>query len=470
MNRYRDGVVGDLLGTRAAPLVVAGVSSAAAAWLIASGNSHTLAAAGVALLVVGALMRWPALTIVSLLIVCQELNPAQGFGGASASGLLFLGHQVYFQTFGRISLLTVVVVLAGGRALIATRPARPARIAAILVLALGVYYTALLWANGTSLTTAINQDALFAILFGGCFVIGVAAAGSRDWAGNAVPVLQWVLSGMALIGLYLAATGQGEASTGTNVIFYDSAMGAIGGAALLATILTPPADRNWRLWWIAGAGLLVVVLGGRRDVWAAMIVALLLGLTVTRNRARLALRLLAATAVVLLALAVFVPTVLSGIGHQLSAVWGATQGSAADASVKGHLSDVSIGWHAVLASPIRGVGPSGHVPGLVVQGPGTLYIHNQVLESWLRFGLLGALIIVAIQVVILVEGLIVLRRPQIEFTCRWAALLLVMAPVSMLTAPFLTQTQRWPAVLGFAAGLIAPLLRKVAEPPALRSR
>ena len=43
-------------------------------------------------------------------------------------------------------------------------------------------------------------------------------------------------------------------------------------------------------------------------------------------------------------------------------------------------------------------------------------------------------------------------------------MLLVMAPVAMLTAPFLTTTQRWPAILGFAAGLIAP---RTSDPSAI---
>jgi O-antigen ligase len=190
-----------------------------------------------------------------------------------------------------------------------------------------------------------------------------------------------------------------------------------------------------------------------------MVVALLLGITVVQNRTRLALRVLSAVAIALVGLAFFAPTVMGEIGHQLSAVWGATQGSAADASVQGHLSDISIGWDAVKASPITGLGPNGHLAGLVVQGGGPLYVHNEVLESWLRFGLLGAILVVAVQVVLLVQGLIAIRRGAIDFTVRWAALLLVMAPVAMLTAPFLTTTQRWPAILGFAAGLIAPVLR-----------
>ncbi|HEY1516651.1 MAG TPA: O-antigen ligase family protein [Solirubrobacteraceae bacterium] len=466
MNGAR-GVFGeDPLLARPTQLFVAVLASVVAAWLIGSGDTHTLAAAAIGLVLVAALMRWPALTIVSLLIVCQELDPAQGFGGAGASGLLFLGHQIYFQTAARFSLLTLVVLLGLGRVAISAHPNRPRRTAVVIVLGFGAYITARLWADGTSLTSALNQDARFAILFGACFAIGVVAAGSRDWARNAVPVMQWVLSAMALIGLYLAVTGQGQGQVGTSVIFYDSAMGAIAGAVVLAAVITPAAERNWRIWWLGGAGLIIVVLSSRRNVWAAMVVALLLALTVIRNRARLAVRVVVALAVVLVGLAVVAPSIVSEIGHQLSAIWGATQGTSADASVQGHLSDVSIGWDAVKASPISGVGPNGHVAGLVVEGAGPLYIHNQVLESWLRFGLLGAILVIAAQVMFVVQGLIAVRRPGIDYTVRWAALLLVMAPVAMLTAPFLTTTQRWPAILGFAAGLIAPVVGgERLEPP-----
>jgi O-antigen ligase len=472
MSRFRHGVAGPLLGSKLTQLVVAVGASAIAARLIASGNTHTLAAGAVALVVVGALMRWPAFTLVSLLIVCQELDPGLASPGTSSGGLAYVGYQVFFKTYGRVSLLTLLVLLALGRVLIAARRYPPRRTAVILVLALGAYFAALLWADGTSLTSAINQDARFAILFAACFGVGVAAANSREWALHAVPVFQWVLSGMVVLGLYLAATGQGQGPTGDSVIFYDAATGAIAGAAMLAALLTPSAHRTRRLWWIAGAGLLVVILSARRDVWAAVIVALLLSLMFAQDRVRLILRLLAAAAVGLLVLAVFLPGVLSGIGHQLSAIWGATQGTAADASVKGHLSDISVGWSAVKASPFSGVGPSGHVAGLVAEGSGPLYIHNQVLETWLRFGLIGAVIVIAVQVVLLVQGLVTLRRPGIDFATRWAATLLIMAPVSLLTAPFLTTTQRWPAILGFAAGVIAPVLRTAgaAEPAALPGR
>ena len=334
-------VIGDAPAARAVQLLVASLTSAAAAHQIAYGDMRTLTAAGLGLLIVAAMMRWPALTIVALLIICQELRPSPGFGGPSASPLLFLGHQVYFQNFARISGLTLVVLLGLGRVAIGVRASQPRRIAALLPLGLGLYYIALLWDQGTSLTTAINQDARFAILFGACFAIGAFAAGSREWTRNAIPVLQWVLTAMALIGLYLAASGQGFGGAGTTIIFYDSATSAIAGAAVLAACLTPVAERNWRTWWLASAGLIVVVLAARRNVWAAMIVALLLGLIVNRRRARLVLRALGAAAVVLVGLAILAPLVLSGVGHQLSAGPGARRRAPPRTPVRGSTSATS---------------------------------------------------------------------------------------------------------------------------------
>ena len=449
----------DLLARRPAQLLLAVLVSAAAAWLITHGSTHSVEVAALGLLAVVALARWPALTIVSLLIICQELDPTGGFGGPGASGLLFLGHQVYFTTVSRFSVLTLMLLAVTGWLLITAPPPRTRLVAPLLVLGLGGFYTARLWVDGTALTSAINQDSRFALLFGLCFVVGASAAASRDWTRYAVPVLLAVVTAMALLGIYLAASGQGETTTGSTVIFYDSATGAFAGAIVLAAFFSPPSQRSRRIWLLAAAALIVVILSSRRNVWAAMVVASLLALMFAEERMRLVLRLLASIAILGAVVAVVKPSVMTGIGHQLSDIWGATQGSAADASVHGHLSDISVGVKAIEAAPISGVGPHGHVPGLVVETSGPLYIHNEVLESWLRFGLLGAVLVVAVQVVLVIQAIRALRLPQSSFTVRWAAMLLLMAPVAMLTAPFLTTTQRWPAILGFAAGLVVSVKR-----------
>jgi O-antigen ligase len=455
MNRARGLSFQAVLMSRVAQLTVGVVLSATAAWLLGRGHDRILIAAGAGLVIGGALLRWPSLSVVALLTVCQELDPAQGFGGASGSGLLFLCHQLYFTYVGRISLLTIAVVL-GAFSVAATRGGGHARrLAPIVVVALAGYCALRVWSAGGSVTSAINQDGRFGILFLAGFLVAAGTARSRDWRRYATALLVATVSAMALLGLYLYATGQGEALTGTRLIFYDAALGAVAGAALLAVISTPAPQRSRWLWMLGAGALAIVVLSSRRDVWAAIVIALLFGLVFSYDRMRLVLRLAFGAAVAVALLSVFFSGVLGAIGHQFSAIWGATQGTSADASTHGHLHDISIGWQAVRASPVSGLGPNGHLAGLVIQSPGPLYIHNQVLESWLRFGLLAAVLVIAAQMILVVQALRIIRQPAVEFMDRWAAYFLLMAPVSLLTAPFLTNTQRWPTLLGFAAGLVA---------------
>lgn len=461
MRHARSIRLGDGPLAAAAPIVVGASLAAAAGWAAARGQGSLLLVAGIAVAGIVALMRWPALTLLALVVVCEEVEPNKGFG-AGGSSLLFLGHQLYFKGVSRASVLTLVAVLACARVAVIDPPRyRPRPGAVLLVIAMGFWFAATVWIGGSAVTSAINQDARFALLFVLTFVVGTWARDHADWTVHALSVMRWALTLLALIGAYLTATGQGQAHSGVNIIFYDSALGAFAGAVVLAVVLAPRAARTGHIWWLGGAALLVVILSSRRNVWAAMIVALLFGLAVAHDRARLVLRGLAGLGVLVIITAVAAPSVLSDVGHQLSAIWQASQGSAADNSTQGHLSDISTGIRAVLAQPISGVGAGGHVPGLVVETPGTLYIHNQILESWLRFGIVGGLLMIAVQIAFVVQGVRLLGRHAADLTVSWAALLLIMAPAAMITAPFFTETQRWPALLGLAAGLVAARPRAV---------
>ncbi len=445
-----------LVGVDRIALVVGAAVTAVGGLLVVDGGLRLAATALIGVIVVVALLWRPALTLFALLVVSQEINPADNaFGGASTSTLLTLGHQIYFTTASRISLVTFLALIACAGTAARGEVRRPRLPGLLAVLAVGLLFTAELWIGGTSLKTAINQDCRFVILFVAAFYVGSRALVPGRPSQLGLRAMAWLFTLMALLGGYLYATGQGDVVAGVHVIFYDSALSAIAGAFVLAVVLAPRRTQGRWAWWAAAAAMAVVVLASRRNVWAGMVVALLLGVAVIPRRGRLVVRLLVALGVALAALAIFDPKVTTGIGHQLSAIWQATQGSAADASTQGHLSDVSVGWHAVQASPWSGVGPNGHVPGLVVENSGPLYIHNQVLESWLRFGLLGAIGIVLAQVVLLVQALRVLRRHRGEIVSAWASYLLVLAPISMLTAPFFTETQRWPAIMGLAAGMVA---------------
>ncbi len=435
---------------------LAGTLLAAGAGLaVSTGHGSLLLEAGLAAVGAVAMMRWPAPTILALLILCQEDEATPGGFGAGGSGLLFIGHQLYYTTFSRVSLLTLAVVVACARVAVINPPRRLGSTSLFLVALMGFWYVATVWIGGSGFTSAINQDARFALLFVLAFVIGASAGEREDWQARSITAMQWGFTIMALIGAYLAGTGQGQAQTGLNIIFYDSATGWAAGAVVVAVVLAPRASRTRRIWWLGAAALLVVVLSSRRNVWAAMIVALLVGLVVARNRARLVMRGLIGLVVILTGVAVFAPSVLTEIGHQLSAIWQASQGSAADTSTQGHLSDISIGLKAVLAHPVSGLGANGHLGGLVVEEPGPLYIHNQILQSWLRFGIVGGLLVIAVLASLVARALPALRQHPDDISITWPALLLIMAPVAMLTAPFLTETQRWPALLGLAAGVLA---------------
>ncbi|MGH2914686.1 MAG: O-antigen ligase family protein [Solirubrobacteraceae bacterium] len=454
MRHARAGLIGEVLSPQTIAIVTGAALAAAAGLVVSTAPGSVPVAIGVAVLGIVCLLRWPAFTLLAALVVCQELEASSGFG-AGGSGLLFIGHQLYFKTFSRISLLTLTAVVAAVRVIAIDPPRRPRLTAVSLVALMGFWYAATVWLDGESLTSAVNQDARFALLFVLAFVVGASAQRRRQWRAHAIGVMQGLFTVMALIGAYLAATGQGQAQTGLDIIFYDAALGAVAGAVVLAVALAPRQARTWQVWWLGAAALIVVVLSARRNVWAAMIVALLVGVAVARDRVRLVLRGLAVVAAILIAVAIFAPSVLTEIGHQLSAIWEATQGTAADNSTQGHLSDITVGLRAVLAHPISGIGAGGHLAGLVVEEGGPLYIHNQILESWLRFGVFGGVLMIVVQATLVGQGIRVLRRRADDITVTWAAMFLIMAPVSMLTAPFFTETQRWPALAGLAAGLVA---------------
>ncbi len=173
MGAMRTTTMDGLLTGRAAQFAAAVLAGGAGALLLTRGGVQAIALAAVGLAGIAAAWRWPALTVVAMLMLCQELDPSQDFGGAGASGLLFLGHQLYFTTVSRFSLLTLVLVAIAARASLSLSGAPVRKAGLWLVLALGGYYAARVWADGSAITSAINQNARFAVLFGAAFVVGI---------------------------------------------------------------------------------------------------------------------------------------------------------------------------------------------------------------------------------------------------------------------------------------------------------
>ncbi|SBT55144.1 O-antigen ligase family protein [Micromonospora narathiwatensis] len=128
-------------------------------------------------------------------------------------------------------------------------------------------------------------------------------------------------------------------------------------------------------------------------------------------------------------------------------------------STTGHLSDLRLGWEYVQANPWTGVGPqSPQLPGLAAGDSTRVYVHNELLQDWLRYGPLAPVLVILFLVAAGLAALKAVRDPDSDVVVRSAAAFCLIAPLCLMTAPFLAETSRWPLVVGIAAGIVAPFL------------
>lgn len=395
----------------------------------------------------------PLATAFVVLLVAQELDPAHASSSSNLE-LLTLGHQAYFST--ALPLAAILVALAAAVAILRfgvdyTRDGR-AFLAVSLALTAWAVLAGLYWGVGPY--TAMSQDARPFIVLIAAFLLALSACGS----GQQVQTLRAAVLGafgfLGLLAIYLLARGVSwPPAPGSVPLFYDSATAAVAGAVVLGVLFSRERLRlgHWCVLLIASG---IVLVSFRRSVWIAFVFVFLVALLVSRRRGRGIGSLLAVILVGGVLVGTASSTFQAQLGGRVETTIESVRGSASDDSTQGHLSDLSAAWQAIQNSWVTGVGPeapAADVPGLVAT-EGRVYVHNELLLDWLRFGALGALLIVALLALMVALGIRVLQRSPSAVGAS-AAALLIAAPVSMMTAPFLTTTVRWPALLGLAAGI-----------------
>ncbi|MEU0550735.1 hypothetical protein [Micromonospora sp. NPDC005979] len=128
------------------------------------------------------------------------------------------------------------------------------------------------------------------------------------------------------------------------------------------------------------------------------------------------------------------------------------------ASTSGHLSDLRLGWDYVRANLWTGVGPlAPQLPGLAANNSERVYVHNELLQDWLRYGPLAPLLVIVFLAAAALAALKAFRDPDSDVVVRSAAAFCLIAPLCLMTAPFVSETSRWPLVLGIAAGIVVPV-------------
>jgi O-antigen ligase len=159
-------------------------------------------------------------------------------------------------------------------------------------------------------------------------------------------------------------------------------------------------------------------------------------------------------------------TTLHRITHGIDAVLFSTQGNS---SVKEHLADITLGWHAAISHWLIGIGAfPAQLPGAAVSSNNVLYLHNDLLMMWLRYGLLGLLIFGSLLVASVRLGYLVIshyRTSASALGALWAACFPFIAVIGGIFAPYLSESRRWDGLFGVAVGCcLAALSSRSLEP------
>lgn len=438
-------------------LVAALVGAGLAGALSTTGTGRILfLAIACALAVVGR----PILVVVLSLIVCQEISPAFG-----QTGLTVFGSQIYFIQPANLPISFYLLVLAA--AVVAIRSSG-------LILHLDMRHILLIgffaffaWivaiGHGLSLFSSFGQVLRPLLILALGWYLGARSASETTERVGAVSVGCAVVA-LAAAGLPAALAG-GGLSLGGQLVYYDTATAAIAGAVLLSILREPGTSAARVLVGVSAA--IVLLISFRRSVLISLIVIVLVTAIFSPALRKVLLRtLLAGSLLVFLGL-VTVPSLLLVFWERVTASYDTLGGSAADSSTEGHVSDIAIGLSHALKNP-WGYGPaSPQLPGLVTEG-GTIYVHNELLLNWLRFGFIGLVLMVLLLFVFSGTALkaLISRTSRAPVVTHCAAYFILIFVLVSFTAPFLMSTSRWPALVGIAVGILSrPSLDKRRSSP-----
>lgn len=388
-------------------------------------------------------------TALVVTLVAQELNPQFGFGGGDY--LLVFGHEIYFRDISSVSYFTLLLLVAASRSLRASKDLHHGEV--LLVVLLGTMVVLRAIASGRPLLGAVNQEGRFGLLLALGFILG--ASWYRDWRSSLRAAVGFAMGLLAVLGIFVVLASRASYVGSARVlVFYDSATGLVAGSIILSAA-TSRRRLTAREWIVVCSSAVVVTLSFRRGVWLSggLVLAIYL-VFIARSRLRLLLRLVSTMTAILVVLALMIPGFAGTVYGQVLSVFDSNSLDGANRlSNDGRINDMKAAWEAVQSSPFAGLGPNPDLSGLVVTD-GPLYIHNEFLQLWVQYGVASVVLLLAL----LALGTKRSLRPLggLSFNVeRTAAFLVLMSPVMFMTAAFLSRTQRWPALLGIALGVLA---------------
>src|SRR6185369_11488517 len=84
-----------------------------------------------------------------------------------------------------------------------------------------------------------------------------------------------------------------------------------------------------------------------------------------------------------------------------------------------------------------------------------LYVHNEWLQDWLRFGPGAVLLVTAFLLIVAFLAIRTLAGRKAPPLHRAAAIFGLITPICLLAFPYFSDSAQWPLLLGAAAGILA---------------
>lgn len=419
----------------------------------------------------GAVAVLTAVTIWLLALVQESVAPAppnsSGATAATTAGfpkILTAGIQLYTKRPFQVALILWVVIPIG-IGLYLTRRHR-------VLLRASTSYRRLVAVLGLIAATVMVFDVIAA---GGHFSLHQFAASVTPWVFivAALPVgveigrrrIQHsravnLLLGYALIELVVGLLSRRSyPGISGRFTFFDEATPALLACILVVRLyahLDGFRDRLPRALTVAFCSVTLLLANRRNPILVAGILIIVYPVITGRWKSTalvLATLLMAFVVGISLHVGVFDAT-LNRIGSGIRSL---TQGGGADSSVYHHLADITLGFDAARGHPLFGIGPfASQLPGAAVSSNSTLYLHNDALMMWLRYGMPGLVAFVCLLVGGAGLGIWVIAQSRhhvmrLDWLC--AACFPIAVLIGGVFAPYITESRRWDGLFGVALGV-----------------
>lgn len=434
---------------KATVMAIGGLASAVTFGALAAfstGRLMLLAIGGVAFL------AWrPTVALVIILCLAQEIKPGFGF-----SGMTVFGADLYFGLVAKMPVVLLLLAVAAFAAL-TTRGVNfkrinhfPLTFAVVVALVLGTTWSGM--ASGMDIASALGHVARPFLIFALAWVVGVGYG--SDLQTLRVTALAGGASIIALAAVGLPVALMSGSLAGGGLVYYDTATAAIAASVMLALLRSGHLTKG-RIALLLCAGVVLVV-SFRRSVILSLMLVLAVMFFISKGSRRAVKRGLVWAGGFISVGMVVMPSLLTTFADRLVSSYETLRGTNDEVSTAGHVDDIWTGLHYAVAQP-WGYGPSSpQLTGFFVQG-GTLYLHNELLLDWLRFGFIGLIAVLALYVSMMRDCVKVFLQPNgepVPVAVAASAFLMPTFVISSFSAPFLTTTNRWPAILGLAAGIL----------------